>query len=318
MNFGVGVVARMRHRGRLDRRAVNGPLPGPTVGRFAPSPTGPLHAGSLVAAMASWLDVRARGGRWMVRLEDIDGPREVPGSADAIVAALVAFGFRWDGPIVRQSERLSSYRQAFETLRAGDAVYPCGCSRREVEEAATNGADPIGAAVYPGTCRGGLPPGRIARGWRMRVPDGFVAFDDRAVGPVRQDIARTVGDFIVRRADGVWSYQLAVVVDDAAQGVTDVVRGADLLDSTPRQRLLQAALRLPHPRTLHVPLVIGRDGGKLSKRNCAEPLDAAHPLPALIAAAAHLGLAVDGAETIATFWERATAAWAQRWLGRPG
>ena len=273
------------------------------TGRFAPSPTGPLHAGSLVAAMASWLDVRAHGGRWIVRLEDIDQPRTVPGADAQIIAGLESHGFRWDGPVVRQSDRLPLYQEAFDRLRAQGAVYPCACSRREVDDS---------DAVYPGTCRHGLR-GRTPRAWRMRVPPGRVAFEDRAAGLVHQDLEQEVGDFVVRRADGFWAYQLAVVVDDGAQGVTDVVRGADLLDSTPRQRLLQAALGLPQPRTLHVPLVVDASGRKLAKSNGAAPLDPTHPLPALHAAAQALMLDVAGTATVTAFWEAATQAWASRW-----
>ncbi len=283
---------------------------GQVVGRFAPSPTGPLHAGSLAAAMASWLDVRARGGRWLVRIEDVDGPREVAGAADDIVATLADFGFRWDGPIVRQRDRDVLYRHAFERLHAMGALYPCGCTRREIEEAVHHD----GAAVYPGTCRGGLAPGRAARAWRVRVPDRAIVVHDRAAGIFRQNLAREVGDFVVRRADGLWAYQLAVVVDDAAQGVTDVVRGADLLDSTPRQRLLQELLGVPRPRTLHVPLILDETGHKLGKSHGATPLARERPLEALRAAARHLALDVSGTATIATFWDRATTAWADRYL----
>ena len=281
------------------------------TGRFAPSPSGPLHAGSLAAAMASWLDVRARGGRWLLRIEDVDRPREVAGAADDIVATLAAFGFRWDGPVVRQSHRGDLYRRAFDRLQAAGAVYPCGCTRREIEQAVD--ADPVAAAVYPGTCRHGLATGRSARAWRVRVPDREVAVDDRAAGVIRQNPARDVGDFVVKRADGLWAYQLAVVVDDAAQGVTDVVRGADLLDSTPRQRLLQELLGLPQPRTLHVPLVLDEAGRKLTKSSGAPAIDRRRPLDALHAAAVHLGLAMRGAPTIDAFWEQATMAWAARW-----
>ena len=281
------------------------------VGRFAPSPTGPLHPGSLVAAMASWLDVRAREGRWIVRLEDIDAPREVPGSAEQIMAALTAFGFRWDGPILRQSARLASYERAFDDLRRKGLVYPCACSRREIEQSAAGGA-----LVYPGTCRHGLAAGRTPRAWRMRVPAGERGFVDRAAGAVAQDLEREVGDFVIRRADGFWAYQLAVVVDDAEQGVTDVVRGADLLDSTPRQRLLQEALGLPHPTTLHVPLVVDAEGRKLSKSEGAAALDPSRPLPSLQAAATHLRLDATGATTIESFWDRATRAWAERYPAR--
>lgn len=284
---------------------------GRVVGRFAPSPSGPLHLGSLVAAMASWLDVRARGGRWLVRIEDVDRPRTVAGAAEDIVATLADFGFRWDAPVVRQSDRDALYRQAFERLQVRGALYPCGCTRREIEEAVPHD----GASVYPGTCRDGLAAGRSARAWRIRVPDLDLIVDDRAAGPFRQNLAREVGDFVVRRADGLWAYQLAVVVDDAEQGVTDVVRGADLLDSTPRQRLLQERLGVPHPRTLHVPLVLDGAGHKLGKSSDAPPLDRNRRLAALQTAAGHLELVVPASATIAVFWENATAAWARRWSG---
>jgi glutamyl-Q tRNA(Asp) synthetase len=283
------------------------------VGRFAPSPTGPLHAGSLVAAMASWLDVRARGGHWLVRIEDLDAPREIAGSSDDQVATLAAYGFRWDGAIVRQSARGAVYEAAFEHLRASGLIYPCGCTRREVEEASSAPAANLRPGVYPGTCRHGLPIGREPRAWRLRVPDETIAIDDRAAGRFEQDLARDVGDFVVRRADGLWAYQLAVVVDDAAQGVTDVVRGADLLDSTPRQRLLQQALGLPSPRTLHVPLVLDTIGDKLSKGHGAIALVKDDPLPALDRAARHLGLEIQPTTSLESFWETATATWARRY-----
>jgi glutamyl-Q tRNA(Asp) synthetase len=287
------------------------------VGRFAPSPTGPLHDGSLVAAMASWLDVRARGGRWLLRIEDLDTPRDVPGAADDQIATLVAHGFRWDGAIVRQSERGAAYEAAFERLRDDGWIYPCGCTRREVEEASSAPAFDRRPGVYPGTCRHGLAPGRQPRSWRLRVPDAVeartFAIDDRAAGVFEQDLARDVGDFVVRRADGLWAYQLAVVVDDAAQGVTDIVRGADLLDSTPRQRLLQEVLGLPHPTTLHVPLVVDGAGDKLSKGHGATALSKDEPLPALRRAAAHLGLDVTPVASVEAFWEAATHAWSRRY-----
>ncbi len=287
-------------------------MPG-VIGRFAPSPTGPLHAGSLATAMASWLDARAQGGEWIVRIEDVDGPREVAGVADHIVATLHACGFRADGPILRQSERSASYLGALARLESAGWVYPCACTRREIEDLGLTSGSSHGA-VYPGTCRHGLPPGRPARAWRMRVPAEETAFVDRAFGAVHERLDRTTGDFVVRRADGLWAYQLAVVVDDGAQGVTDVVRGADLLASTGRQRLLQRALGLPHPRTLHVPLVLDASGGKLGKSSGAPPIDPAKPLPALRDAARHLDLEIGDAETIEAFWVRATEAWAARWL----
>lgn len=209
-------------------------------GRFAPSPTGPLHFGSLVAAVASYLDARAHGGEWLVRMEDVDKPRERAGAADAILADLKFFGFQWDGPVMYQSQRTDAYREALERLKAAGAVYPCGCSRKEIE-----------GDRYPGTCARGLPPGKIARAWRVRGE----------------------GDFVVLRADGFFAYQLAVVVDDAAQGITDVVRGADLLDSTPRQNHLQRLLGYSVPRYRHVPVVLAADGQKLSKQTGAAALD---------------------------------------------
>ena len=289
------------------------------VGRFAPSPTGNMHSGSLVAAMASWLDVRAHRGRWLVRIEDLDGPREVRGSADDIVATLAAYGFRWNGAVVRQSARDALYRHALEQLEARGLIFPCNCTRREVEQASLAPErlfDDAVAVVYPGTCREGLragPAGQAARAWRVRVPDRVVSFQDRAAGLVTQNLAREVGDFVVKRADGLWAYQLAVVVDDADQGVTDLVRGADLLDSTPRQRWLQEMLGLPMPRTLHVPLVVDAHGAKLAKRNGAMPLDRERPLPALHEAARHLGLTIEHSGSVEQFWERATQAWAERW-----
>ena len=259
--------------------------------------------------MASWLDVRARDGRWLVRIEDLDRPRVVFGAREAIVASLAAHGFRWDGAIVAQSERSAFYQAAFERLQVSGAAYPCGCSRRDIDDAGVAST----GAVYPGTCRGGIPPGRTARAWRLRVPAGDHVFVDRAHGRCVQDLATAVGDFVIRRADGPWAYQLAVVVDDAAQGVTDVVRGADLLDSTARQRWLQTSLGLPHPRTLHVPLVRDAAGEKLGKRHGAVPLDAAQALATLHVAARHLSLDVAEATSIDAFWESATAAWARRW-----
>ena len=241
------------------------------IGRFAPSPTGPLHLGSLVAAAASWLDARAEGGRWLVRIEDIDTPRVVPGSAEEILAALQKYGLEWDGEVVWQSRRTALYERALEELRAKDLVFDCACSRADLQRAASA---PLGDEPrYPGTCRNGLPPGRAARSIRFRAPDG--------------------DDFIVRRADGLFAYQLAVVVDDAEQGVTRVVRGADLLPSTPRQIALQRALGYPTPEYIHVPLVLAPDGTKLGKRDGALPLptlDPARIRETLSLALHHLGL----------------------------
>lgn len=240
-------------------------------GRFAPSPSGPLHFGSLVTAVASYLDARANRGAWLVRIEDLDRPRTVAGADQTILHALAAFGFEWDGTMVYQSRRDALYQQAFERLRAAALVYPCACSRREIADSASHG--PAGA-VYPGTCRHGLPPGRRAQSWRIVTDDTPHAFDDAVQGQVSQVLARDVGDFVLRRADGLFAYQLAVVVDDAEQGITHVVRGADLLDSTPRQIYLQRRLQLPAVRYAHVPVVVNANAEKLSKQTRAQPIDA--------------------------------------------
>jgi len=239
------------------------------TGRFAPSPTGPLHFGSLVAALASWLDARAAGGRWLLRIEDLDRGREQPGAAAEIQRALESFGLDWDGEVVFQSRRGARYEEALRRL--GEKVYACGCSRREIADSTLSlAAD--GAVIYPGTCRAGLPPGKTARALRVRTDGPPIRFVDRVQGPQEQDVAREVGDFVLRRADGPFAYQLAVVVDDAEQGVTDVVRGADLLDSTPRPILLQRLLGLPTPRYLHVPVAVDAAGEKLSKQTGALPV----------------------------------------------
>jgi glutamyl-Q tRNA(Asp) synthetase len=239
------------------------------TGRFAPSPSGPLHFGSLVAALASWLDARAAGGRWLVRIEDLDRPRVQHGAADDILRTLERLGLHWDGEVVFQSRRTALYEQALARLRE---TYVCGCSRREIADSAVSlAAD--GAQVYPGTCRGGMPAGKTARALRLRVA-GTITFRDRVQGALTQDLERAVGDFVLRPADGQFAYQLAVVVDDADQGVTDVVRGADLLDSTPRQIYLQRLLGFAMPRYLHVPVAVDADGEKLSKHaGDARPTD---------------------------------------------
>lgn len=208
-------------------------MPFPYRGRFAPSPTGPLHFGSLIAALGSCLDARQQGGTWLLRMEDVDTSRNVPGAADDILRTLAAFGFEWDGPVLYQSQRLAAYGAALEQLKQAGLAYGCACSRKEIADSATHAAIDGGLA-YPGTCRKGLPDGRAARAWRLRVDNGEVAFIDRLQGRVVQHLEDDVGDFVLRRADGLFAYQLAVVVDDAWQGITDVVRGADLLASTPR------------------------------------------------------------------------------------
>jgi glutamyl-Q tRNA(Asp) synthetase len=247
-----------------------------------------------VAAVGSWLFARSAGGRWLVRLEDLDAPRVVPGAAEEILEALRRYGLGWDGEPVAQSRRTERYLDALAALRAAGRVYDCGCSRAELRRLASapdarDGAEP----VYPGTCRGGLAAGRQARAVRFRVPPGIVSFQDLVHGEQAQDVSREVGDFVVRRADGPFAYQLAVVVDDAEQGVTQVVRGADLLASTPRQIALQRALGLPTPAYAHLPLVLGPGGDKLGKRDGALPLPTLDPgrvLETLRLALALLGL----------------------------
>ncbi len=290
---------------------------GPVIGRFAPSPTGPLHAGSLVAAVASWLDARAAGGRWLVRIEDADRPRCPSGMAETILAQLAACGLRPDEPPWWQSQRDAAYAQALRQLVDAGRAYGCACTRREIEGAlAALGQAPTRDAerVYPGTCREGLA-GRPARAWRLRVAPGVVPWTDRRLGPQQQDVAATIGDFVLRRADGLWAYQLAVVLDDAAQGITDVVRGEDLADNTARQILLQRALRLTSPRYLHTPLVLAADGHKLSKQNGATALDLREPLVAVRAALKVLGLraAASAALTVPDLLAVAVAEWGHRW-----
>ncbi|MCA0175447.1 MAG: tRNA glutamyl-Q(34) synthetase GluQRS [Proteobacteria bacterium] len=277
----------------------------PYVGRFAPSPTGLLHAGSLAAALASWLDARAHGGRWLVRIEDVDTPRCVAGAADGILAQLAALGLAPDEPPWWQSARSEAYAQALAALQHAGLAYPCGCSRKAV-----------GDGPYPGTCRNGLH-GKPARAWRLRVPDGPLRWHDARLGAQEQDVARAVGDFVIRRADGLWAYQLAVVVDDAAQGITHVVRGEDLADNTPRQMLLQRALGLPTPAYRHTPLVLAADGCKLSKQNGAAPLDLTQPQLALAAAGAVLGLPALAAATLPDWLAAAVSAWRDATRARP-
>ncbi|MCC4115022.1 tRNA glutamyl-Q(34) synthetase GluQRS [Aromatoleum toluclasticum] len=284
------------------------PAPPPYIGRFAPSPTGPLHFGSLVAAIGSYLEARSHRGSWLLRIEDVDAPRTVPGAAEGIIATLARFGFEWDGEIVWQSRRLDAYRAAFEQLTAAGHIFPCACTRREMADSAL-ARD--GSRIYPGTCRNGLPPGRSAHAWRVRA-EGTVAFDDRIQGLQEEDLVRDVGDFVVLRGDGQFAYQLAVVVDDAAAGVTDVVRGADLLGSTGRQIHLQHLLGVATPGYAHLPVVVNAAGEKLSKQTLAAPIDA---LPASAALAAgleflgHTPPAELAHGPLAALWAWATAHW---------
>ncbi len=251
----------------------------PYRGRFAPSPTGPLHFGSLIAAIGSYLQARSQGGEWLVRMEDLDPPREMAGAATSILQTLEAYGFEWDGEVRYQSQRHEAYLEALEQLRRDGLSYRCGCSRKQIAEQAQRlGLDP---GVYPGTCRTENTNKHQRHAIRLLIPQGKIGFEDAVQGHFSQQLKREVGDFVLRRADGLFAYQLAVVVDDAEQGITEVVRGSDLLDNTPRQIALQQALGLTHPRYLHLPVVVNAQGQKLSKQTFAPALDANHPLPAL-------------------------------------
>ena len=315
---------------------------GDYVGRFAPSPTGPLHAGSLVAALASWLDARAHGGQWLVRIEDVDTPRGVPGADQTILQQLAACGLVPDDAPLYQSARGANYQAALDQLITAGAAFACACTRQEIARtlAAAGTTHPRhGELVYPGTCRHGLQ-GRPARAWRFHT--GFFtsnkplahAFDaglatdsiaervlnwtDRQAGPQAQNVTREVGDFVLRRADGLWAYQLAVVVDDAAQGVTHVVRGQDLADNTARQILLQQALGLSTPQYLHTPLVLAADGQKLSKQNGAQALNLTDPVAALQQAGQVLGLTGNAAAADARTWlQQAVPLWAEQLSAAP-
>ncbi len=281
----------------------------PYTGRFAPSPTGPLHAGSVVAALGSWLDARAHQGRWLLRIEDTDTSRCPPGTDRVILQQLAALGLHADAPPTLQSQHTDRYANALAQLVATGAAFGCACTRANLAAS--------GAAAYPGTCRpsnGGLR-GQSPRAWRLQVTDGPLHWHDRRLGPQMQDVATAVGDFVLKRADGLWAYQLAVVVDDAADGITHVVRGADLADNTPRQIQLQQALGLPQPAYLHLPLVLAPDGQKLSKQTGAAAIDVAQPqqaLAALRAAAQALGLPTLTATTLPDWLAQAVQAWPWR------
>jgi glutamyl-Q tRNA(Asp) synthetase len=295
----------------------------PIVGRFAPSPSGPLHAGSVVAALGSWLDARARGGRWLLRIEDVDMPRMRPDAEREILRQLAALGLAHDGEVLRQSSRHDAYQAALDRLIAQNLAYRCTCSRQAIDARLTAlGRAPARGSerIYPGTCRDGpktAPTGPARHAWRLRVGEPgapvVVRWHDRRLGDQVQDVTRAVGDFVLRRADGPWAYQLAVVVDDIAQGVTDVVRGEDLADNTARQIHLQRLLGAPSPpRYLHLPLVLDAKGDKLSKSNGALPTrvdDESGALEALAGAASVLGLAPIVAPTVGTWLASATAAW---------
>ncbi len=261
------------------------------AGRFAPSPTGPLHFGSLVAALASYLEAKAAKGKWLLRMEDLDPPRVQPGAEDGILRALEKLGFEWNGPVLRQSALAERYAAVVEDLARRGFAYPCGCSRREMEDSAL-ALD--GSRIYPGTCRHGLAAGKLPRAVRLRTHAAPIGFEDRIQGRIVQRVEKEAGDFVLLRADGFYAYQLAVVVDDMDQGITDVVRGADLLDSTARQIHLQRVLGARTPRYAHVPVVLNAAGEKLSKQTGAAPLDLSDPKRELARARRFLGQDEDG------------------------
>jgi glutamyl-Q tRNA(Asp) synthetase len=278
-------------------------------GRFAPSPTGPLHFGSLVAAVGSYLDAKAHGGVWLVRMDDLDLSRTMPGAADLILRSLESLGMAWDEPVVYQSKRSAAYEAALKVLKKRKLIYPCACSRREIADSAVGGLD---GPIYSGTCRKGLLAGRAARADRVITDNTRIELKDVIQGKIVHSLERQVGDFVVKRADGYYAYQLAAVVDDAAQGITDVVRGADLLDSTTRQIYLQQLLGYTTPRYAHLPVAVNVLGEKLSKQTLAAPIDNRELLATLNAALAFLGqdtITDADPKKMADFWKRAIAGW---------
>lgn len=283
------------------------------VGRFAPSPTGDLHLGSLVCALASYLDARAHRGKWLIRIEDIDPPREPVGAAEKILSTLNLFGFESDDAIVFQSHRYHLYEEALERLKQLNYIYGCSCSRREIAMAAKQQGH--SENVYPGTCRSGT--NKPVRSWRFKVAAGRFSFHDRYYGVLSQNVEEEVGDFVLKRADGFWAYQLAVVVDDGEQGINNIVRGADLLDNTPRQILLQQALSLPHPTYMHIPLVLAEDGKKLSKQNGATELNTGEPDKEILRAWKHLGFEEFKFQTPEEFLKKAIPVWSSSKYFRP-
>ena len=275
-------------------------------GRFAPTPSGPLHFGSMVAAVGSYLDARAQGGSWALRIDDLDRPRIAPGATDAILRCLEGFQLHWDGEIVYQSTRTHAYQLALEQLRARGMAYACACSRKEIGEGTA------GERVYPGTCRNGLPPGRAARAWRVRTENAAIEFVDLLQGRMRQNLAAQIGDFVLYRADGVYAYHLACALDDHAQGVTHVVRGADLLDSTPRQIYLQELLTLATPAYLHLPIALNAAGEKLSKQTLARGVQTHRAAAVLTEVLSFLGHAPPGevtAQGVTALWQWAVPNW---------
>ncbi len=275
-------------------------------GRFAPSPTGPLHFGSIVAALASYLDARHHQGEWLVRIDDLDSLRERPGSAAQILSTLEHFGMQWDGEVVYQSQRLRLYQQALEKLCVSGLIYGCNCSRKQIAAVATRGIDGF---IYPGNCRDRNITPTASHSLRLRTNNLYTRFDDRIQGAITQRIESEIGDFLIRRGDGIISYQLAVAVDDHEQGVTDIVRGEDLLLSTPRQIYIQQLLEIPQPAYMHLPLVRSADGSKLSKSSDAWPVDIRNPVKTLNQALGFLGQQQVRADSVEEFWPRAIHQW---------
>ncbi|PPD48939.1 MAG: tRNA glutamyl-Q(34) synthetase GluQRS [Methylotenera sp.] len=279
------------------------------VGRFAPSPTGPLHFGSLVAAVASYCEAKANQGQWLVRMEDLDKPREMIGAADDILHTLVAFGFQWDDEVVYQSQRTSLYQEAFEQLQRKGLIYPCSCSRKEIADSANNGIEGL---VYPGACRNGMLQLRSQHAWRVKVTDEMISFNDAIQGHQSQLLSRDIGDFVLKRADGLFAYQLAVVVDDASQHITHILRGADLLNSTSRQIYLQQLLGFNKLDYAHIPLVVNESGDKLSKQNLAQPIKKEQAPQLIFDALVFLGqnppLSIKQS-TLSEIWEWAITNW---------
>ena len=285
-------------------------------GRFAPTPSGPLHFGSLVAAAGSYLEAKSNGGEWHVRIDDLDPPRVAPGATDAILRCLEALGFQWDGAVTFQSLRRDAYHAALHQLTAHGLVYPCGCSRKDLAEAALIGSE---GPVYPGTCRTAMSRGRAARALRLRTAGAQVKFEDGFLGWQECDLEREAGDFVLYRADGVFSFHLAAAVDDAEQGMTDVVRGADLLESSARQIYVLKCLGLPAPHYAHLPIAVDARGEKLSKQTHAAPLDLAHPVAEIVRALRFLDQPppeASSADNVHAVWEWATRNWRPQHIPR--
>lgn len=295
------------HNSTESTRTVSKTDSGAYRGRFAPSPTGPLHFGSVIAAVGSYLDARRQKGKWLVRIDDLDGPRTVPGAADSILEDLQRLGLAWDDEVCYQRTRTDRYREGLERLRRDGWTFPCGCSRKDYQR------------VYPGTCRYGLAPGKRARTRRMRVAETSIDLNDAIQGECTQNLQESLGDFVIRRADGIFAYHLAAVIDDAEFGVTDIVRGADLLDSAPRQIHLQRCLDLPTPRYAHLPVAVNGTGQKLSKQTFAEPIAGKPAVPLVIAALEFLAQAPPaelGEASLDELWSWAIDHWDMRRVPR--